>query len=215
MHPMLTLYDYLPSQNAFKIRLLLSHLQMPYRTEFVSIFEGEGQSEAYRAVNPMGAVPGLRFEDGRCLAESNAILTYLADGSPYLPEDRFERAKVSQWLSFEQDYIQNTIGSVRYWTLTGKLERRPAEMAKARRGIASKALQVLDHEVSTKPFICGKQYTIADMSLYAYASRAEEAGLFLDALVSFRGWLSRVEAQPGFVDTVYPYSLDPHSSGEL
>jgi glutathione S-transferase len=212
---MLTLYDYLPSQNAFKVRLLLSHLQMPYRTELVSIFEGEGQSEAYRVVNPMGAVPGLRLQDGRCLAESNAILTYLAEGSPYLPDDRFERAKVSQWLSFEQDYIQNTIGSVRYWTLTGKLEHRPAEIVKARRGIASKALQVLDHEVSARPFICGEQYTIADMSLYAYASRAHEAGLFLDASVSFRRWLSRIEAQPGFVGEVYPYSIDPNSSREL
>ena len=210
-----TLYDYLPSQNAFKVRLLLSHLQMPYRTELISIFEGEGQSESYRAVNPMGAVPGLRLEDGRCLAESNAILTYLAEGSPYLPAGRFERAKVSQWLSFEQDYIQNTIGSLRHWALTGKLERRPAEIVEARRSVASKALQVLDREVGARPFICGEQYTIADMSLYAYASRAEEAGLLVDALGSFTRWLSRVEAQPGFVGKVYPYSLDPNSSGEL
>ncbi len=212
---MLTLYDYLPSQNAFKVRLLLSHLRIAYRTELISIFEGQGQSDAYRAVNPMGAVPGLRLEDGRCLAESNAILTYLAEGSVHLPADPFERAKVSQWMSFEQDYIQNTIGSVRYWALTGKLDRRPPEVVAARRGIATKALRVLEAELSAKPFICGEQYTIADMSLYAYASRADEAGVSVDALASFRKWLSRVEGQSGFSGKVYPYSLDPHSAGEL
>jgi glutathione S-transferase len=212
---MLTLYDYLPSQNAFKVRLLLSHLKIPYRTELVSIFEGEGQSEAYRAINPMGAVPGLRLDDGRCLAESNAILTYLADGSAYLPDGRYERAKVSQWLSFEQDYIQNTIGSVRYWTLTGKLDRRPAELVATRRAVADKALKVLDLELGARLFICGDRYSIADMALYAYASRAEEAGLGIDCLQSLQRWLSLVEAQPGFAGTVHPYSIDPSSFGDL
>src|ERR1043165_2509443 len=99
---MLTLYDYLPSQNAYKVRLLLSHLGLPYRTEMVSIFEGAGQDPAYLAVNPTGAVPALRLDDGRVLAESNAILTYLAAGTQYLPAEAFAAAKVQQWMSFEQ-----------------------------------------------------------------------------------------------------------------
>ncbi|WP_218921059.1 glutathione S-transferase family protein [Massilia putida] len=91
---MITLYDYLPSQNAWKVRLLLNHLDLPYRTEIVRIFEGEGQRPEFLAVSPTGAVPALRLSDGRTLAESNAILTYLAHGTPYLPEDAFGQAKV-------------------------------------------------------------------------------------------------------------------------
>src|SRR5574338_1335047 len=87
---MLTLFDYPPSQNAWKVRLLLSHLGRSYRTEIVSIFEGAGRSAEYLAINPTGTVPAIRLDDGRTLAESNAILSYLADGTPYLPSDAFE-----------------------------------------------------------------------------------------------------------------------------
>src|SRR5689334_21630026 len=97
---MLTLFDYLPSQNAWKVRQLLHHLQAPYRTEHVSIFEGEGQRPEYLAINPTGAVPAIRLDDGRVLAESNTILAFLAEGTAYLPSDAFGRAKVLQWLSF-------------------------------------------------------------------------------------------------------------------
>ena len=107
---MITLYDYLPSQNAYKVRLLLSHLDIPYRTVPVGIFAGEGQTAEYRAINPTGAVPAIRLDDGRVLAESLAILCYLAEGSRYLPADAVARAKVLQWLSFENDYLQNSIG---------------------------------------------------------------------------------------------------------
>src|SRR5437763_6698821 len=111
---MLTLYDYLPSQNAYKVRLLLNHLQRPYATKIVSIFEGLGQHPDFLALNPTGAVPALRLEDGRTLAESNAILTYLAHGTPYLPADPLENARVQQWMSFEQEYV-NSIATLRHW----------------------------------------------------------------------------------------------------
>lgn len=212
---MLTLFDYLPSQNAWKIRLLLHHLQRPYRTERVSIFEGAGQSADYRAINPTGAVPAIRLDDGRVLAESNAILTYLAEGTPYLPDDAFARAKVQQWLSFEQQYVEMTIGSLRFWTMTSKLPQRAAPMVEAKRSAALRALRILDAELSTRRFISGDAYTIADMSLFAYASRAEEAGLSLQAYPHFRQWLARVESQPGFFAAIHPYSIDPHSASEL
>jgi len=212
---MLTLYDYLPSQNGYKIRLLLNHLGREYRTQLVSIFEGEGQRPEYRAINPTGAVPAIRLDDGRVLAESNAILFYLAEGTEYLPDDPFDRAKVLQWTSFEADYIQSTAGSLRYWTLTGKVPRRPVEMVEAKRAGALKALAALDRELAERPFILGERYTIADISLFAYTHVARDADLPLDDFRNVIAWIDRVRSQPGFLDRVYPYSIDPHSVREL
>jgi glutathione S-transferase len=212
---MLTLYDYLPSQNGYKIRLLLNQLDRPYRTETVSIFEGEGQRPEYLAINPTGAVPAIRLEDGRVLAESNAILFHLAEGSRFLPADSFQRAKVLQWMSFEADYIQSTAGSLRYWTLTDKLGRRPAAMIEAKRQGALKALAALDRELAQRPFIVGDDYTIADISLFAYTHVARDADLPLGNYRNVIAWIDRVGSQPRFLDRVYPYSIDPHSSREL
>jgi len=212
---MLTLFDYLPSQNGWKVRLLLNHLRRPYRSELISIFEGGGQTDAYRAINPTGAVPAVRLEDGRVLAESNAILTYLAEGTQYLPQDAFARAKVQQWLSFEQNYVESQIGSLRYWTMTGKVAHRPAQLVEGKRAASLKSLRILDAELSSKPFIIGDAYSIADMALFAYASRAEEADLSLQPYPHFRAWIERVQVQPGFLAQVHPYSIDPHSTKEL
>ena len=212
---MLTLYDYLPSQNAWKVRQLLQHLQRPYRTQQVSIFEGEGRREDYQAINPTGTVPAIRLDDGRVLAESSAILMFLAEGTPYLPDDAFGRAKVWQWLSFEQERVESQIGALRHWTLTGKLPRRPEVLIEMKRAAGLKALSLLDAELATRDFIAGESYTIADIAVFAYASRAEEAGLSLQAFPHFRAWVARVEAQPGFLAEMHPYSIDPHSVGEL
>ena len=210
---MLTLYDYRPSQNAWKVRLLLNHLARPYETVEVSIFEGAGQAPAYRAVNPTGAVPGLRLDDGRVLAESLAILCYLAEGTPYLPADAHERAKVLQWLSFENDYLQNSIGSLRFWKLTGK--RRPPELVEGKTQIVLRCLRILDDALAGAEFLVGGRYTIADMACFAYTHLAEDAGLPLRDYANVTAWIARVRAQRGFLDRVYPYSVDPHSGGEL
>lgn len=212
---MLTLFDYLPSQNAWKVRQLLNHLQRPYRTEYVSIFEGEGQRPGYLAVNPTGAVPAIRLDDGRVLAESNAILAFLAEGTPYLPADAFDRAKVLQWLSFEGNYVEPAIGTLRHWILTGKDARRPRELVESRRAASMKALAILDRELASRPFVAGEAYTIADISLFAYTSGAGEAKLPLGDFANVSAWIARVEAQPGFLAKTYPYSIDPHSAGEL
>ena len=212
---MLTLFDYLPSQSAWKVRLLLNHLSLPYRTVPVSIFEGEGQTAEYKRINPTGTVPAIRLDDGRVLAESNAILRYLADGSAYLPTDAFGQAKVQQWLHFEQERVESVIGSLRHWTLTGKLPRRLPALVEAKRAAARRALAILDAELATRPFIAGETYTIADMAMFAYGSRAEEAGLSLEMYPHFRAWIARVEAQPGFLATMHPYAIDPHSVNEL
>jgi len=212
---MLTLYDYLPSQNAWKVRQLLAHLQLPHRIRLVSIFEGEGQAPAYRAINPTGTVPAIALDDGRVLAESNAILMYLAQETPYLSADPFERAKAWQWLCFEQERIESQVGALRHWTLTGKLARRPQALVELKRRAGRNALDILEREFALRPFIAGKSYGIADIALFAYASRADEAGFDLQPYPHLRGWIARVQVQPGFGAPMHPYSIDPHSSGEL
>ena len=212
---MLTLYDYLPSQNAWKVRQLLHHLGLPYRTVEVAIFEGAARTPEFLRLNPAGKVPVLQLEDGRALAESNAILAFLADGTRYLPADPFARAKVHQWLSFEQENVESVIGALRHWTLTGKLARRAQDVVEARRRAGARTLALLDGELATRSFIAGDAYTIADMSLFAYASRAEDAGFSLEAHPHLRAWIARVEAEPGFLPTMHPYSVDPYSGREL
>lgn len=212
---MLTLFDYLPSQNAWKVRQLLAHLDLPHLIEAVAIFDGEGRRPEFLGISPTGTVPAIRLDDGRTLAESSAILAFLADGSAYLPADAFGRAKVMQWLSFEQERIESTIGALRHWTLTGKLARRAPDLVATKRAAGLHALAVLEQELATRDFVAGDAYTIADISLFAYASRAEEAGLPLEPYPALRGWLDRVRAQPGHLAEMHPYSIDPHSTREL
>lgn len=212
---MLTLFDYPASQNAWKVPLLLSHLGLAYQTVSISICEGEGRSPAYKKINPVGKVPAIRLEDGRVLAESNAILTYLADGTKYLPADPFARGKVHQWLSYEQEQVEMTIGTLRYWTITDKLGKRSQATIAAKRMAALRSLGILEDELSQRPFIAGDDYTIADMAIFAYGSRAEEAGLSLEMFPNFRAWIARVQMQEGFLATLYAYSMDPHSAREL
>jgi len=213
--PMITLYDYLPSQNAYKIRLLLKQLQQDYRTEMISIFEGEGQRPEFLAVNPTGAVPAIRLEDGRVLAESNAILFYLAQGSRFLPQDPFGQAKVLQWLSFEGDYVQATVATIRHWSMTGKLARRSESLVNGKRAGALKVLRILDRELADRRFLAADTYTIADISLFAYVHLAEEGGLPLRDYPHILQWIARVKSQPDYLDEVYPYSIDPYSVNEL
>ena len=212
---MLTLYDYLPSRNAWKVRQLLHLLERPYRTCLVSIFEGEDRHPDFLALNPTGAVPALVLEDGRALAESNAILMYLAEGSPFLPDDAYGRARVWQWLSFEQERVESQIGALRHWRLTGKLARRPEALVAIKQRAAAQALAILDVQLAQREWIAGDAFTIADIALFAYAGLAEEAGLSLAPHPHLRAWIARVQARPGILAQVHPYSLDPHSGNEL
>jgi glutathione S-transferase len=212
---MITLYDYLPSQNAYKVRLLLSHLERPYRTKLVSIFQGEGRRADFLDKSPTGAVPVLELEDGRILSESNAILLYLAEGSSYLPVDTWQRSQVARWMFFEEDFIQNGIASLRHWIMTGKIARRSAEMIAAKRAVSLKTLSVLERWLMNRVFLACPGYTIADMSVFAYVSRADEADIPLTGYPAIAAWVARVRAQARFLDTVHPYSIDPHSINEL
>ena len=209
---MLTLYDYLPSQNGWKIRVLLGHLEIPYRTQPVAIFEDESRTEAYFKINPAGAIPALELDDSRTIAESNAILTYLAEGTPLLPADRYLHAKTMQWLFFEQYYVEPVIGSLRYWTLTGKLDRH-AGMVDSRRKMGRRALDTLERQLATTAFLVGSDFTIADIAVYAYGHRAEDAALALAGYPTVTAWIARVAAKVGPGYPVHPYSIDPRSAG--
>ena len=207
---MLTLHDYLPSQNGWKVRVLLGLLKTAYRTREVSIFEGESRTPAFLKLNPSGAIPVLELEDGRAIAESNAILTYLADHTPLLPADRFARAKVMQWLFFEQYNVEPVIGSLRFWTLTKRLERNRS-MVDAKREAGSRALGALEQGLAGSRFLVGRELSIADIAVYAYSHRAEDCGYQLSDYPGITAWLGRVCETLGPNYPVHPYSVDPHS----
>ena len=212
---MLKLYDYLPSQNGWKIRQLLTLLGTPYTTVNVSIFEGEGQKPDYLKRNPWGAVPAIEEDDGWCLSESNAILWHLAAGSEYLPEDKRTAAVVLQWMSFEADYVQMSMGTLRYWTLTGKIPNRPEALVAGKRSTAVKALRTLDRHLAATDFIAEGNFSIADISIFAYAHLAGDADIDTTAFPFFKRWVDRVQDRLGSLSEVHPYSVDPHSFGEL
>jgi glutathione S-transferase len=181
----------------------------------VAIFDGAGHAPDFIEKNPTGAVPVLELEDGRVLPESNAILGYLAEDTPYLPVDKWARAQVHRWMYFEEDYIQNGLASLRHWTLTGKLGRRSSESIAGKRATSEKSLAILERCLARHPFLTDQGYTIADMSVFAYVSRTEEAGLPLTRFPAVADWIERVRTQPRFLDRVHPYSVDPSSSLEL
>jgi glutathione S-transferase len=211
---MMRLYDYGPSQNCFKVRLLAAHLGVALEIVPVSIFKGEGASPEFLAKNPMGSVPMLETDSGEYLPESNAILAFLAEGTPYMPREGMPRARIMRWLMFEQRYIQTSISRLRYWTLTGKLGQFSRDVATAQ-ALGNRALDVLDGEFGKRPFIAGDTYTIADISIFAYSQVAADAEFDLSARRNLTEWFDRVRHQPGFMGEVFPYSIDPYSSQKL
>ncbi len=211
---MLRLHDYLPSQNAYKVRMLLGHLGLAYETVPVEIFRGESRTPEFLKMNPAGAVPVLETGPGRFVAESNAILCYLAEGSIYLPAGRFERARVMQWLFFEQDYVQPSIATIRHWAMTGKLERNSAQ-APGRRAAGERVLDLLDRHLAGHAFLVESGYSIADIAVFAYVHRAEEGGFDLSSRPSLGAWIGRVAAESDPLPAVYLYSIDPHSHRSL
>jgi glutathione S-transferase len=208
------LYDYGPSQNCFKVRLLAAQLNIVLDIVPVAIFKGEGALTGFLEKNPMGGVPVLETNSGEYLPESNAILTFLAEGTRYLPRDGMARAQVIRWLMFEQRYVQTSISRLRYWTLTGKLDQFARDVATAQ-ALGDRALDVLDGELARRPFIAGDTYSIADISIFAYSHVAADAKFDLSARPNLTTWFERVRHQPGFRGEVFPYSSDPQSGQKL
>jgi len=195
---MVRLYDYLPSGNGYKVRLLLSQLQIPFELVELDILKGETRTPDFLAKNPNGKIPVLETEDGRYLPESNAILWYLAEDTPYLPADRWGRAEVLRWMFFEQ-YSHEPYVAVARFMLMHTDEEMPAERArllaeKQEKGYA--ALTVMERHLTDRDWFVGGSYTIADIALYAYTHVAAEGGFDLTPFGALRAWLARVATQP-------------------
>jgi glutathione S-transferase len=201
---MLTLFDYGPSANCLKVRVLLRQLGIEHERVAVDIFAGESRSDEYLLLNPAGRTPSLRLDDGRAIAESNAILLFLANGSELLPDDPVERAHVYQWLFFEQNLLEPNVGTARFWRLTGRERVRP-EAFEQRREAGQSALETLDRFLAGREFLVTGRYTVADIALYAYTHVANEAGIDMSAYGAIAAWLARVEATDGFVNDLEPY----------
>ena len=195
---MLRLYDYLESGNGYKVRLLLHQLDVPFERVELDIVNGETRTPEFLARNPNGRIPTLELEDGSFLAESNAILWYLAEGTPFLPGDRPGRARALQWMFFEQYSHEPNIATLRLWAHQGWPPERAALVAGKREGGAA-ALAVMDAHLEKHAFFVDDRYTIADIALYAYTHVAEEGGFSLASCPAVRAWLERVAAQPGHV----------------
>lgn len=204
---MMKLYDYLPSQNGFKVRLLLQHLGQPYQHVPVAIFQGESRTPEFLEKNPIGAIPVLEPQPGEYIAESNAILCYLAQDTAYLPSERLAHARVMQWLFFEQYYVEPTIGTLRFWTLVGKLKANEA-VAAVKRSSGERALDALERHLSKHPFLANDSYSIADIAVFAYSYLAADAHFDLESRPAFGRWIERVKSQAGTLPEIYPYTPD-------
>jgi glutathione S-transferase len=192
-----TLYDYLPSGNGYKVRLTLKHLALPYELVEVDIMKGASRTPEFLALNPIGRIPTLKLPDGSFLAESMAIIWYLAESSILLPASRLERARVLSWLSFEQYELEPNVATARFWLSIQ--HRKPAELGdklaeKQEKG--NRALAVLDAGLKAKPFLVGSRFSLADISLYGYTHVAAEGGFDLNRYPNVLAWLKRVAALP-------------------
>jgi len=198
---MITLFQQSDSGNCYKVRLTLTHLGRPFRAVEVSSLDGSTRKPDFLARNPIGKVPTVALDDGRHLAESNAILLYFAEGTGLLPADAYDRAKVYEWLFFEQ-YSHEPAIAVRR-ALTVYPQRRaaatPERMAQLL-DAGTFALSVMEARLGATSWLAGDAFSIADIALYAYTHSAHEGGFDLAAYPGIRAWLARVRALPGHVE---------------
>ena len=194
-----TLYDYLDSGNGYKIRLAMHQLGMPYRWIEVDILRGATRTPEFLAKNPNGRIPTLELDDGTHLAESNAILWYLGEGTRLVPDDRLPRAQVLQWMFFEQYSHEPYVATPRFIVKHLPPESpRQAELPK-RREQGHAALRVMDSHLERREFFVADRYGIADIALYAYTHVAHEGGLELSAYDNVLRWLNRIATMPDYV----------------
>jgi glutathione S-transferase len=193
------LYNSQQSGNCYKVRLLLAQLGIPFERHEVDVVNRENRADVLGDKNPALRVPVLELDDGRHLAESNAITWYLADGTAYLSDDSFERGQVLQWLFFEQYSHEPHIAVARFWiTILGQEDRYREQIAR-RHELGYLALDAMERYLAGRSFFVGERYSIADIGLYAYTHVADEGGFDLAGYPAIGAWLGRVAAQPGHV----------------
>ena len=193
----LLLYDNDISGNCYKVRLLLTQLELAFERRELSVFDRSDRSEVLGELNPALRVPTLVLDDGRPLAESNAILCYLARGTSMLPDDPYEQAQTLQWLFFEQYCHEPNIAVARFWAHAGT-QPNSADRERTTTG-GDAALTAMEHHLDGRKFFVSERYTVADIALYAYTHVAPEGGFALDPYPAVRGWLGRVASQPGYI----------------
>ena len=193
---MVKVYGDVWSGNCYKAKLVLTQLGVPFEWVPVDIMKGESKTQAFLAKNPNGRVPVVELDDGTCLAESNAILWYFAEGTPLLPDSKLARAQALQWMFFEQYSHEPNIATSRYIIryLGNPPEKKEALAARAEPGYA--ALGVMEGHLKSRGWMAGENYSIADIALYAYTHCAGEGGFDLARFPAIRAWLARVESQP-------------------
>lgn len=192
------LYDSRVSGNCYKVRLLLAQLGIPYERRELDVVDRSNRPDVLGGLNPALRVPTLVLDDGRSLGESNAIAWYLADGTAFVPADRYERAQVLQWQFFEQYDHEPNVAVARFWLTKRPGEVEPERLAELHAG-GHRALRAMERHLDGRTFLVGGRYTIADVSLYAYTHVAAEGGFDLGSYPAVRAWLERVAAQPGHV----------------
>jgi glutathione S-transferase len=191
------LYDSGVSGNCYKVRLLLAQLGLDYERRELDVVDRSNRKDVLGDLNPGLRVPTLVLDDGRALGESGAILSYLADGTGLVPEDPYDRAKVLQWMFFEQYSHEPYVAVARFW-LTKGIEVDPETLAERQR-VGYLALDALEGHLAGRAYLVGESYSIADVALYAYTHVAHEGGFDLAPYAAIRAWLGRVAAQPGHV----------------
>jgi glutathione S-transferase len=195
-----TLYSMQNSGNCYKPRLLMHQLGLPFRLIDTDSLSGDTRKPEFLALNPNGKVPLLVLPDGRTLAESNAMLLHLAEGTPYLPADDYERALCYQWLFFEQYSHEPYIAVARSLIhLTPNGREKAADRIPRLHHLGNKALAVMEQQLSTRDWFTGSTYSVADIALYAYTHVAEQGDFDLAPYPAVRAWLGRVAAVPGHV----------------
>lgn len=199
------LYDFLPSGNGYKVRLALRWLGIPFEYREVDILRGESRTFDFLAKNPFGQIPVLELDDGTCLRESTAILVYLAEGTPLLPDDKLLRTRVLEWIGFEQTHVDGVISRARFRRMYPDVIPTREEEHVAWRAEGDEALRILDSHLKTRAFLVDERFTIADIALFGYTHCAPDGGFDLAPHLALRAWLSRVSEQRGFL----PIDVEP------
>ena len=193
------LYDYLPSGNGYKVRLVLRELELPHELVELDILKGGSRTQEFLAKNPNGRIPVLEIPGKGYLWESHAIISYLADGSALIPTDALDRARMWQWLCFEQYNLEPNVATVRFWLHSlHKTEAELGEKLTDKRRLGFAALDVLEQGLTGRDYLVANRYTLADIGLYAYTHVAEEGGFPLERYPAIRGWCARIAARPGY-----------------
>ena len=193
---MYRLYDFLPSGNGYKVRLLLNLLKIPFNRIELNILQGQTRTPEFLQKNPNGRIPLLQISSDKFLAESNAILYYLSQETDYFPQDKYAQAQVMQWLFFEQYSHEPFLATSRYWISILKQPEKYRQQLEQKQKLGYAALEVMEQHLKRHNYFVEETYTIADIGLYAYTHVAEEGGFDLQKFPRILAWFERIEAHP-------------------